>query len=107
MWEPPPEGYASIAEQEEEVKEQALQEELLAEIEKEEERKREETADERRANAERERQKELRKQREQEEAGANEDQKDEETINPTPYRRDYSVPERPQPYGTWKTVQIM
>lgn len=23
-----------------------------------------------------------------------------------PYRRDYSVPERPQPYGSWQVVRI-
>lgn len=103
-WEVPPEGFATITEQEDEAKERAIQEELLAEVAKEEELKKEETAEERRANAEREKHKEIRIQREQEEAEAAEDSNDEPAVT---YRRDYSVPERPQPYGTWKTVQVI
>ncbi|XP_046738017.1 WW domain-binding protein 4 isoform X3 [Diprion similis] len=107
VWEPPAEGFATIAEQEEEAKELALQEELLAQIAKDEEKKKEETAEERRANTEREKYKEIRKQREEQEHAVEADD-DEDLQSPSvPYRRDYSVPERPQPYGTWKTVQVI
>ncbi|XP_015516855.1 WW domain-binding protein 4 isoform X1 [Neodiprion lecontei] len=106
VWEPPAEGFATIAEQEEEAKELALQEELLAQIAKDEEKKKEETAEERRANAEREKYKEIRKQREEQEHAVEPDD-DEDQSPSVPYRRDYSVPERPQPYGTWKTVQVI
>ncbi|XP_012265377.2 WW domain-binding protein 4 [Athalia rosae] len=103
VWEPPEEGFASIAEQEEEAKEQALQEELMAQVAEEEKQKLEETAEERRANDEREKLKEIRKLREQQRTA--EDDDDEESA--VPFRRDYSVPEKPDPYGSWKTVQVI
>ncbi|XP_011300587.1 WW domain-binding protein 4 [Fopius arisanus] len=101
-WEPPEEGFMTIGEQEEEAREQALQEELLGQLKEEETKARAEVIEEQRANAERERLKELRKQPRKSE--------DEGTEGPTeeiPYRRDYSVPDKVDPYGPWQTVEVL
>lgn len=96
-WEVPEEGFMSIAEQAEEAKEQKIQEELLNQLEKEEAEERADILEEQRANAERERLKEMKKVREEKK----------EEIEEIPYRRDYSVPQKPQPYGTWQTVKVV
>ncbi|XP_044002053.1 WW domain-binding protein 4 [Aphidius gifuensis] len=119
-WEIPVEGYMSIAEQEEEVKEQALQLKLLDQLEKEELIEKADIIEEQRANAERERLKEFRKNKvntgrnktgdgvsqettKQDDHQEEEEEEEEEKI---PYRRDYSVPDRVDPYGPWKIVEI-
>ncbi|XP_015171824.1 PREDICTED: WW domain-binding protein 4 isoform X2 [Polistes dominula] len=130
VWEPPEEGYMTLAEQEEEVKEQALQEEFLQQLEKEDEIKKANLIEEQRANAERERMKELRKQREikqqetnqqeiepeeiKQEVQIKEEEGEEVVVNQEsvkveekPYRRDYSIPEFQQPYGSWETVRVI
>ncbi|XP_051168691.1 WW domain-binding protein 4 isoform X2 [Leptopilina boulardi] len=99
IWEIPEEGFMTIAEQEEELKEQQIQEELLNQLDDEEASEMAIVLEEKRANAEREKLKEIRKIRQEEE----QDEEQEEI----PYRRDYSVPEKPQPYGSWKTVKIV
>lgn len=103
MWEPPAEGYMSLTEQAEEAKEQALQEALFEQIDKEEESEKAVVLEEQRANAEREKLKEIRRRFHEINApeAKEENVSDEETV---PYRRDYSVPEKPQPYGSWQVV---
>ena len=88
----------SIAEQEEEAKEQKIQEELLNQLEEEEAKEKADIFEEQRANAEREKLKQIKNLHEKK------TEEEEETI---PYRRDYSVPEKPQPYGSWQTVKVM
>ena len=90
----------SIAEQEEEAKEQKLQEELLKQLEMEEAKDKANLLLEQKANAEREKLKSIKKIR-------NEEKGEEEEEDKIPYRRDYSVPEKPQPYGSWKTVKVV
>ena len=116
VWEPPEEGFMSIAEQEEEAKEHAIQSEFLAQIEKEGEKEKLELLEEQRANAEREKLRELRKARDTHKKRDHDESNDEATSEhkekiheeeKIPYRRDYSVPEKPDPYGPWQTVQIM
>ncbi|KAI4500603.1 hypothetical protein M0802_004195 [Mischocyttarus mexicanus] len=120
VWEPPEEGYMTLIEQEEEVKEQAIQEELLQQLDKEEEVKKANLIEEQRANTEREKMKELRKQQEiKQEVQIKEEEGEEEvTVNQesvkvedqhkvVPYRRDYSIPEFQQPYGSWETVRVI
>lgn len=102
-WEPPAEGYMTFAEQEEEAKEQALQEELLQQLEQEEAIANAEILEEKRANAERERLKGLRKPKEVQQADDEERETAEEESRP--YRRDYSIPEKVHPYGPWQTVR--
>ncbi|XP_015117801.1 WW domain-binding protein 4 [Diachasma alloeum] len=105
-WEAPEEGFMTIAEQEEEAKEQALQEELLQQLEDEEAKARVDIIEEQRANAERERLKELRKQTRE-----NEGSEDKDGVRASgeeiPYRRDYSVPDKVDPYGPWQTVEVI
>lgn len=115
IWEPPLEGFMSLEEQAEEAKEQALQEQFMQEIEKEAAEEKAVIDEERRANAEREKLKEIRKMylekqrkeknddHENSEEGTNEEPEDEE--EKIPYRRDYSVPLKPQPYGAWQVVK--
>ncbi|XP_066598152.1 WW domain-binding protein 4 isoform X2 [Prorops nasuta] len=117
VWEPPEEGYMSFAEQEEEEKERALQEEFLQQIEQEGAAEKALIQQEQEANAEREKLKEIRKrftqkQQEQRSEDNNVGSDDNNGINNVipdeeerPYRRDYSVPEKPDPYGVWQTVQ--
>lgn len=99
VWDAPEEGYMTIAEQEEEAKEQKIQEELLKQLDEEEAVEKAEIFEERRANDERVKLREIRKIKEEEE-------RDDETEE-IPYRRDYSVPEKPQPYGSWQTVKVV
>ncbi|XP_025159951.1 WW domain-binding protein 4 isoform X2 [Harpegnathos saltator] len=115
VWEPPEEGYMTFAEQEVETKEEVLQKELMKQLDKEEAIKKADIIEEQRANVEREQMRELRKRRTQttdenddaksddESAGVKRETAEEER----PYRRDYSVPERPQPYGSWQIVQTI
>lgn len=93
----------TFAEQEEEAKEQALQEELLQQLEQEEAIANAEILEEKRANAERERLKGLRKPKEVQQADDEERETAEEESRP--YRRDYSIPEKVHPYGPWQTVR--
>lgn len=113
VWETPEEGYMTFAEQEEEAKEETLQKELLQQLDNEEAIEKADIFEEQRANAEREKMKSLRKHKVSD-AAENDDIKDDdenreikkETVEEErPYRRDYSVPERPQPYGSWQVVQ--
>ena len=100
----------TFAEQEEEVKEQALQEELLQQLEQEEAIANADIIEEKRANAQREMLKELRRAKGPPQASL--DDRDNEEVEATeeesrPYRRDYSVPEKSHPYGPWQTVRTM
>lgn len=110
----------TFAEQEEEAKEETLQKELMEQLDKEEAIKNADIIEEQRANVEREKSKGLRKHRathtqataENDEATRSDDDgsagvKREAPEEERPYRRDYSVPERPQPYGSWQIVQPM
>lgn len=115
IWEPPLEGYMSIAEQAEEAKEQALQEQFMQEIEQEGAEEKAVIDEERRANAEREKLKEIRKKYMEKQRKEKEDDDDDEEHEKgtteeseeekIPYRRDYSVPIKPQPYGAWQVVK--
>ncbi|XP_050574449.1 WW domain-binding protein 4 [Bombus affinis] len=110
VWDPPEEGYMTFAEQEEEAREQALQEELLKQLDKEEAIANADILEEKRANAERQKLKELRKvSGTQSQLGTNENTaKKTETgteEESRPYRRDYSIPLKSHPYGPWQTVQ--
>lgn len=108
VWEPP-EGYMSIADQQQEAKEEALQRHLMDQLEKEEAVEKAGIIEEQRANIERERMKEFRKRpAEYDDTEGNDEGtavKKEITEEERPYRRDYSVPERPQPYGSWQVVE--
>lgn len=102
----------TFAEQEEEAKEQALQEELLKQLEKEEAIANADILEEKRANAERQKLKELRKvPGTQSQLGTNENTAEKTEIGTEeesrPYRRDYSIPLKSHPYGPWQTVQKM
>ncbi|XP_018045210.1 PREDICTED: WW domain-binding protein 4 isoform X2 [Atta colombica] len=108
VWEPPEEGYMTFMEQEEEATEEVIQRELMEQLDKEEADKKADILEEQRANVEREKMKEFRKR-----SVENDDvQKAEESMEikkaieeERPYWRDYSVPERPQPYGSWQIVE--
>ncbi|KYN43568.1 WW domain-binding protein 4 [Trachymyrmex septentrionalis] len=109
VWEPPEEGYMTFMEQEEEAKEEVIQRELIEQLDKEEAGKKADILKEQRANIEREKMKEFRKR-----SVENDDVQDaEESMEikkkvveeERPYWRDYSVPERPQPYGSWQIVE--
>ncbi|XP_025992604.1 WW domain-binding protein 4 [Solenopsis invicta] len=107
VWEPPEEGYMTFAEQEEEAKEETLQRELMEQLDKEEVSEKTDILEEQRANVEREKMKEFRKRPVENDAQG--DDKSVEIKNVAaeeerPYWRDYSVPERPQPYGSWQVV---
>lgn len=112
VWEPPKEGYMTIAEQEEEAKEEALQKELLEQLNREEAIEKADILEEQRANLEREK---MREHRTQSSINDNDTKDDDESAEikkeaakeERPYWRDYSVPERPQPYGAWQVVETM
>ncbi|XP_070520265.1 WW domain-binding protein 4 isoform X2 [Cardiocondyla obscurior] len=112
IWEPPEEGYMTFAEQEEEAKEETLQKELMEQLDKEEAAEKADILEEQRANIEREKMRELKKRpvevdREDDVQGGDVDEeiKKNTVEEERPYWRDYSVPERPQPYGSWQVVQ--
>lgn len=109
MWEPPEEGYMTFAEQEEEAKEELLQKELMEQLDKEEAIEKADILEEQRANVEREKMRELRKRPvendDAQDDGESAEIKKEAFEEERPYRRDYSVPERPQPYGSWQVVE--
>lgn len=99
----------TLAEQEEEAKEEALQKELMEQLDREEAIKKADILEEQRANLEREKMREHMTQ-----PARNDDIKDdnestgikkEAAKEERPYWRDYSVPERPQPYGSWQVVE--
>lgn len=98
----------TLAEQEQEAKEEVLQRQLMDQLVKEEAIEKADILEEQRANIEREKMKGFRKRpvendaEDSEESIAIKREKDEEE---QPYRRDYSVPERPQPYGSWQVVE--
>lgn len=108
IWEPPLEGFMSLAEQAEEAKEQTLQQEFFTEIEEAEKVEKAKIFEEQRANMQREKLKEIRKKfedskkAERQSEVKDDEESEEEKI---PYRRDYSVPEKPQPYGSWQVVK--
>ncbi|XP_011499978.1 PREDICTED: WW domain-binding protein 4 [Ceratosolen solmsi marchali] len=101
VWDAPVEGFVSLAEQAEEAKEQEIQEKFLDELEKEKEQERTEMLEEQRANAEREKFKNIRMQISKNDNENSQNMESEEV----PYRRDYSVPLKPQPYGSWEVVR--
>ncbi|KYN18676.1 WW domain-binding protein 4 [Trachymyrmex cornetzi] len=109
VWEPPEEGYMTFTEQEEEAKEEVIQRELMEQLDKEEADKKADILEEQRANVEREKMKEFRKQSVEnddvQDAEENVEIKKRAVEEERPYRRDYSVPERPQPYGSWQVVE--
>lgn len=112
VWEPPEEGYMTLAEQEEETKEEALQKELIEQLEREEAIEKADILEEQRANVEREKMKERGTRLAKNENDIKDDDesagiKKEAIKEERPYRRDYSVPERPQPYGSWQVVETM
>jgi len=101
----------TFAEQEEEAKEEMLQKELMEQLDREETTEKADILEEQRANIEREKMKEFRK-RPVENNDAQGDEESAEVKKETveeerPYWRDYSVPERPQPYGSWQVVETM
>ncbi|CAL1688998.1 unnamed protein product [Lasius platythorax] len=112
VWEPPEEGYMTLAEQEEETKEEALQKELIEQLEREEAIEKADILEEQRANVEREKMKERGTRLAKNENDIKDDDesagiKKEAIKEERPYRRDYSVPERPQPYGSWQVVETI
>lgn len=101
----------TFSEQEEEVKERLIQTEFLRQIEQEETKNKAENFEEQRANAVREKSKEIREQyywNNNSIKGSQEDVKDNQKKYKIeiPYRRDYSIPEKVDPYGPWQTVEI-
>ena len=85
----------TFAEQQEEAREQALQEELLRQLDEEQAITNADILEEKRANAERERMKELRKIRgaqSRTEENVEEKRETETKEESRPYRRDYSIP---------------
>ncbi|KAL6268736.1 hypothetical protein P5V15_001863 [Pogonomyrmex californicus] len=109
VWEPPEEGYMTFAEQEEEAKEEMLQKELMEQLDKEEAIKKADILEEQRANAEREKLREFRKptRNAAEDDDESAEMKKEMVEEERSYWRDYSVPERPQPYGSWQVVETI
>ncbi|XP_011253882.1 WW domain-binding protein 4 [Camponotus floridanus] len=111
VWEPPEEGYMTLAEQEEEAKEEALQKELIEQLDKEEAIKKADILEERRANLEREKMRErgtlVRSDNDIKDDDESVEIKKEMAKEERPYLRDYSVPERPQPYGSWQVVETI
>lgn len=100
----------TFAEQEEEAKEEMLQRELMEQLAKEEAIEKVNIFEEQRANIEREKMREFRKRPvENDDAQGDESAeiKKETVEEERPYWRDYSVPERPQPYGSWQVVETM
>jgi len=101
----------TFAEQEEEAKEEMLQRKLMEQLDREETTEKANILEEQRANVEREKMREFRK-RPVENNDAQGDEESTEVKKETveeerPYWRDYSVPERPQPYGSWQVVETM
>lgn len=111
VWEPPEEGYMTFAEQEEEAKEETVQRELMEQLDKEEATEKADILEEQRANIEREKLREFRKRPVENDDTQGDDEsteiKKEVVEEERPYWRDYSVPERPQPYGSWQIVKSM
>ncbi|KAK0159489.1 hypothetical protein PV327_011063 [Microctonus hyperodae] len=111
-WEPPKEGFMTLREQEDEAKERLIQTEFLRQIEQEEMKKKAENFEEQRANAVREKSKEIRKQYNENNNSIKENREDVEVHEEKkyeieiPYRRDYSIPEKIDPYGPWQTIEI-
>ncbi|XP_012062904.1 PREDICTED: WW domain-binding protein 4 [Atta cephalotes] len=108
VWEPPEEGYMTFMEQEEEATEEVIQRELMEQLDKEEADKKADILEEQRANVEREKMKEFRKRSVENDdvQNAEESMEIKKAIEEErPYWRDYSVPERPQPYGSWQIVE--
>ncbi|KYM97371.1 WW domain-binding protein 4 [Cyphomyrmex costatus] len=109
VWEPPEEGYMTFAEQEEEAKEEMIQRELLEQLDREEVTTKADILEEQRANVEREKMKEFRKRPvESDDVQGTEESaeiKKKTVEEERPYWRDYSIPERPQPYGSWQIVE--
>lgn len=105
----------TLMEQEKEAKEETLQRQLLEQLDKEEEIEKADILEEQRANTEREKMKGLRKCQWQDTTGNDDAKSDDESAGvkketveeERPYRRNYDVPERPQPYGSWQIVQTM
>lgn len=101
----------TLAEQEEEAKEEALQKELIEQLDREEAIKKADILEERRANLEREKMRErgtlARSDNDIKDDDESVEIKKEMTKEERPYLRDYSVPERPQPYGSWQVVETM
>ncbi|XP_070168758.1 WW domain-binding protein 4 [Polyergus mexicanus] len=111
VWESPEEGYMTLAEQEEEAKEEILQKELMQQLDKEEAIEKANILEEQRANLEREKMREHVTQLSRNDNDIKDDNesagiKKEAVKEERSYRRDYSVPERPQPYGSWQVVEI-
>lgn len=97
----------TFAEQEEEAKEETLQRELMEQLDKEEAIEKADVLEEQRANVEREKLREFRKRPVENNAEGDDESaetKKEAVEEERPYWRDYSVPERPQPYGSWQIV---
>lgn len=107
IWELPEEGYMTFAEQEEEAKEEMLQRELMQQLDKEEATEKADILEEQRANVEREKMRDFRKRPVENDAQGDDEStkiKKEAVEEERPYWRDYSVPERLQPYGSWQIV---
>ncbi|XP_014209557.1 uncharacterized protein LOC106640133 [Copidosoma floridanum] len=106
VWELPTEGYVSLEEQTEQAKNQAIQEQFFKEIDKEKFKLKPSSIEEQRANEAREQLKKVRKQyleRTKKETVSN--SRTEELIRKEfVYRRDYSIPEKQHPYGSWEVV---
>jgi WW domain-binding protein 4 len=97
----------TLAEQEEEANEEALQRQLMNQLDQEEAIEKADIFEEQRANTERERMKEFRKQSTEddtEDSDENVGPQKKKVKQERPYRRDYSIPEKPQPYGSWQVV---
>ncbi|CAL7934715.1 unnamed protein product [Xylocopa violacea] len=108
VWNPPEEGYMTFAEQEEEAKEQAIQEELLKQLENENAIANAEILEEKRANAEREKLKGFRRISQARSSDPKADEKADIAIvhrTEGSYRKDYSIPLTSHPYGPWQTVR--
>ncbi|XP_076766089.1 uncharacterized protein LOC143432964 isoform X2 [Xylocopa sonorina] len=108
VWNPPEEGYMTFAEQEEEAKEQAIQEELLKQLENEDAIANAEIREEKRANAEREKLKGFRRISNAQSSDSRSDEKAEivtDDRTEVSYRKDYSIPLTSHPYGPWQTVR--
>jgi len=95
----------TLAEQEEEANEEALQRQFMNQLDQEEAIEKADIFEEQRANTERERMKEFRKQPiEDDPEDSDENAQKKKSKEERPYRRDYSIPEKPQPYGSWQVV---
>lgn len=101
----------TFAEQEEEAKEEMVQRELMEQLDREEATEKADILEEQRANIEREKLREFRKRPVENDDTQGDDEsteiKKDVVEEERPYWRDYSVPERPQPYGSWQVVESM